>query len=102
MSLEREESFIHNFECKQLKELRGVSQQHYYYPGASTEGGQDGLVVQVFPPSRDAWVGTFAFGTVSSKAKNGLYSWPDPQICALSLKAKGILSGWMSRRTTKC
>jgi len=93
MSLELEESFIHNFECKQLKELRGVSQQHYYYPGASTEGGQDGLVVQVFPPSRDSWVGTFAFGTVSSKAKNGLYSWPDPQILCVVSQGQGYLVG---------
>ena len=90
-SLELEETFLHNFECKQLDELPGVAGRHYYYPGGTTEGGQDGNVVQVFPHSSEPWIGTFAFGTISSKGKNGLYSWPNPQILCVVSQGQGYL-----------
>jgi len=91
MSLKLEESFIYNFECKHLEELPGAMQQHYYYPGGNTNGGRDGHVIQVFPHSREPWIGTFAFGTLSSKGKNGLYSWPDPQILCVVSQGQGYL-----------
>jgi hypothetical protein len=91
MTLELDKSFTHNFECNQVEGRPGVLTEHYYYPDASTEGGRDGLVVQVSPRVRDPWIGTFAFGTVSPKAKNGLYSWPDPQIVCVVSKGQAYL-----------
>ncbi len=90
-NLELEESFIHNFECKDLDELPAVAQRHYYFPGGTTEGGRDGHIVQVFPQSSEPWIGTFAFGTVSRNGKNGLYSWPDPQILCVVSQGQGYL-----------
>ena len=90
-TLELEEPFFHNFECKHLDELPGEVRRHYYYPGGTTKGGRDGLIVQVRPRSSDPWIGTFAFGNLSPKGKNGLYTWPDPQMLCVVSQGQGYL-----------
>jgi hypothetical protein len=90
-SLELEETFFHNFECKHLEELPGAVRRHYYYPGGTTKGGRDGLIVQVSPRPSEPWIGTFAFGTISPKGKNGLYTWPDPQMLCVVSQGQGYL-----------
>jgi len=58
----------------------------YYYPNGTTEGGHDGLIVQVDPYFGDSWTGIFAFGDVSPKGITGLYSWPvHIKLCVVSL-----------------
>lgn len=80
-----EETFIHDFGCEQLEELPGDQRIRYYYPEGSTQGGHDGLIVQVSPDRGESWIGIFAFGTVTPKGKSGLYSWPDPKtLCVVS------------------
>ncbi|HKB64262.1 MAG TPA: hypothetical protein VKC61_00300 [Pyrinomonadaceae bacterium] len=90
-SLELEEPFLHNFECKHLEQLPHSLRQHYYYPGGTTEGGRDGLIVEVSTRSSESWIGTFAFGTISPKGKNGLYAWPDPRILCVVSQGQGYL-----------
>lgn len=40
----------------------GRGESIYWYPGASTEGGQDGVLLQARPTGGDPWIGVFAFG----------------------------------------
>ena len=86
-----EESFIHDFHCEQLEELPGGRRIRYYYPSGTTEGGHDGLIVQVSPDSGDSWIGIFAFGTLTQKGKSGLYSWPDPKSLCVVSNGRGYL-----------
>lgn len=90
-NLELDESFFHNFECKHLDELQGATLRHYYYPNGTIKGGRDGLIVQVYPPSSEPWIGTFAFGDLSRKGKNGLYTWPNPEMLCVVSQGQGYV-----------
>jgi hypothetical protein len=48
-------------------------------------------MVQVFPRDRQPWIGTFAFGTIAPNGKDGLYSWPDPEILCVVSQDQGYL-----------
>ena len=85
-----EESFERDFDCEQLQELpHDDTQTRFYYPGATTMGGQDGLIVRVRPHEGGSWVGVFAFGKLLPKGKNGLYSWPDPKVLCVVSRGQG-------------
>lgn len=74
-----------------MAETPRTVQPHYYYPGASTQGGRDGILVEVRPQSGQAWLGTFAFGQVTPKGVSGIFTTPDPQrLCAVS-RGEGYL-----------
>jgi hypothetical protein len=78
-------TFSHFYECDQLTELQHSSRPHYYFPGATTKGGGDGLLVEVRPRDCEAWLGTFAFGRVSPTGLSGLYATPDPdRLCVVA------------------
>lgn len=84
-------SFQSSYGIRYLEEL-GTGQK-FYYPGASTEGGSDGLIVEVISPYRKGWMGIFAFGKISPKAISGIYSMPDPdKFCVVSKGAGYIIS----------
>ena len=69
-------SFQSNYSIEALEEL-GTGER-YYYPGATTNGGKDGLMVEVISSEGTSWVGVFAFGEISPKGISGIYSMPDP------------------------
>lgn len=49
----------------------------YYYPGASREGGKEGLLVRVTPTSGQPWIGVFsAYGPVR-QGTGKLYAMPE-------------------------
>ena len=80
-----DETFAHSYECEQLTETPRTAPPHYYYPGASTQGGRDGILVEVRPQSGQAWLGTFAFGQVTPKGVSGIFAMPDPErLCVVS------------------
>lgn len=85
------DAFGADYECKQLFELpASLSVPHYYYPDASTQGGQDGLVISVSPAQGAPWIGTFAFGRLSaSKEVCGIYATPDPEMLCVVAKGQG-------------
>ncbi len=57
----------------------------YYYPGASTQGGKDGLIVRVTPKNGEPWLGVFAPGTLAPNGVNGIFAMPDGLgICVVS------------------
>lgn len=78
-------TFSHSYECDQLTEIPESSLPHYYFPGATTKGGEDGLLLKVRSEHGQEWLGTFAFGRVSPKGISGLYTTPDPErFCVLA------------------
>jgi hypothetical protein len=78
--------FPHVFECRVLHDLPSSGDLvRYYYPGATREGGRDGLNVEVRPHVGAPWIGTFAFGDLSRTAVSGAYALPDPtRICVIA------------------
>lgn len=63
-------------------ELPSDGSRHHFFPGGSTQGGHDGLLVKVCPEHGASWVGTFAFGDCGF---SGIFSTPDPQrLCVVS------------------
>ena len=46
----------------------------YYYPGASAEGGKDGVIVSFVSNQGLKWQGVFAFGDISRNAISGIFN----------------------------
>jgi len=74
--------FLHEYDVEMLNETPANDKNHYYYPGATRGGGQDGLLVKISPYNGSPWLGTFARGRSSFY---GIFSMPDPKkICVVS------------------
>jgi hypothetical protein len=82
-------TFSHSYECEQLTEIPGVALPHYYFPGATTEGGGDGMLVAVRPEHGEPWLGTFAFSRVSPKGFSGILATPNPERLCVVAKGEG-------------
>ena len=99
-----------DFQCKYsieaLEELG--AEERYYYPGATTKGGKDGLIVEVISLEGKRWIGVFAFGEISPKGISGIYSMPDPdKFCVVSRGAGYIVSSsdpedWQEVKNYSC
>jgi hypothetical protein len=84
-------SFQSNYSVEIVEGLG--SDNRYYYPGATTEGGKDGLIIKVVPAKKESWIGVFAFGEVSKKAISGIYTTPNSEkLCIVSRGAGYIVS----------
>lgn len=46
----------------------------YYYPGASIEGGRDGIIVYFVSNEGIKWQGVFAFGDISNNGISGIFN----------------------------
>ena len=84
-------TFLCSYECERLSTMPTRRLVHYYYPGASTQGGRDGLLVEVRPESGQSWVGTFAFGDVTAKGVSGIFTTPDPERLCVVSKGEGYI-----------
>jgi hypothetical protein len=100
-------TFAHSYKCEQLNETPGVGAlPHYYYPGASTQGGHDGLLVEVRPEHGQPWLGTFAFGQVTPKGVSRILTTPDSQRLCIVSKGEGYFvsattpTAWEAVRAT--
>lgn len=63
-----------------------------YFPGVSSEGGKDGLMVKVTPKvGPPPWIGVFAFGFPNFLARSGVYSCPDPFVICVVSKGQAYL-----------
>jgi hypothetical protein len=77
--LQLDTSFQRTYECEQLHEFPPA--QRWYFPGASTEGGRDGIIVKVVPRDAKQWVGVFAFGKIAPREGiTGLFTFPDARV----------------------
>jgi hypothetical protein len=85
-------TFPHTYECEQLAEGPGyASSRHYYYPGASNEGGRDGVLLEVRPEGGQPWFGTFAFGQIAPNLPSGIFTMPDPRLLCVVANGEGYL-----------
>jgi hypothetical protein len=85
-------TFPHSYEIEQLTETPGVaSLRHYYYPGGSTAGGRDGILVKVSPKGAQPWFGTFAFGHIAPTGASGVFTMPDPHQMCVVARGQGYL-----------
>ena len=81
-------TFRHRYETEELTEGPGFPvSHHYYYPGALTSGGRDGVLVRICPDEGPPWLATFAFGEFAPESPLGIFTTPDPH--RLCVVAKG-------------
>ena len=73
MNIDKTLAHTYNFEI--LEELKS-GYEIYYYPGASVQGGKNGIIVRINPESGKSWVGIFALGNVSKNGFSGVYTTP--------------------------
>jgi hypothetical protein len=87
-------TFTRAYDCCELTELpTSESLPRYYYPGASREGGRDGLLVEARPEHGPPWMGVFAFGRITAKGVSGVFTTPDPhRLCAIARGAGYLVS----------
>lgn len=99
-------TFAHAYVCERLTETPQTAQEHFFYPGASTKGGRDGILVEVRPECGRTWFGTFAFGQVTPKGISGIFTTPNPErLCVVSQGAGYFVSAtkpteWEAIRAT--
>lgn len=85
-------TFPTNYQCDLLEELpqpEGV--RHLYFPGATTVGGADGVLIRVEPTSHATWIGTFAYGKLSPKGVTNVFSMPDPNCLCVVARGQGYM-----------
>jgi hypothetical protein len=59
--------------------------QRFYFPGASTVGGRDGVLLKVTPAAGTAWIGCFAFGLFGGESITQVSTCPNPaELCVVS------------------
>ncbi|HVI48131.1 MAG TPA: hypothetical protein VM802_24905 [Chitinophaga sp.] len=84
-------TFQNNYGVEVMEEFG--SGDRYYYPGANTQGGRDGIIVEVISSEGKNWIGVFAFGEISATGISALYSTPDPnKFCVVSNGSGYIVS----------
>lgn len=72
-----------NYQVELVKELPGAGQRIVYFPGGSTAGGKDGILLR-FRSEHHDWVGCFAFGH-DSYPFTAVFSSPNPDyLCIVS------------------
>ena len=63
----------------------------YYYPGASVEGGKDGVIVSFVSNQGVKWQGVFAFGDISRNAISGVFNLPGSDKFYIISKGAGYI-----------
>lgn len=73
--------FQHNYEIEVDVELPGLpgAIELFYFPGAKTEGGKDGITVRVMPAEGRDWIGIFGYGHYRGNQGDGIFAFPDGQ-----------------------
>jgi hypothetical protein len=81
--------FDHDYEVELLREtVPQVGIRTWFYPGASTKGGRDGVLLRITPTEGTPWIGCFARGNFGGSAVSQVMSCPNPrELCVLSLGA---------------
>jgi hypothetical protein len=79
-------TFPQSYECEWLLETPPTAVlPHYYHPGASVQGGRDGVLVKVRPEYGQEWLGTFAFGRLTQRGVSGIFTTPHPdRLCVVT------------------
>lgn len=87
-----DKTLAHKYDFEILEELKS-GYEIYYYPGASTQSNKDGMIVQINPERREAWIGIFGFGNISKNGVSGVYTTPHSnKLCVIANGAGYIVS----------
>ena len=86
-----DQSFERYYDCQVLTETAPTQTPHYFYPGATTQGGLDGLILEVRPSRGTAWIGTFAFGNISKTGVTGVFTMPNQREICVVARGEGYL-----------
>jgi|WetSurMetagenome_2_1015567.scaffolds.fasta_scaffold145324_2 hypothetical protein len=84
-------TFPRLYQCRKLTELPNSSIPRFYYPGASEQGGGDGILLEVSPEQGRPWLGIFAFGRISPRGVTGIFTTPDPHRLCVVMQGDGYL-----------
>lgn len=71
-------SFPKNFDVQILSELPNQNCSHLFYPGGTTNGGKDGILIEVSPELGSNWIGTFAKDLTYPNSLNKVLAWINP------------------------
>lgn len=77
MRIKENATFVHTYAYTLLDERPGVPGLTYFYPGARTDSGRDGILVRFRHPNARPWIGIFA-PLDWLHYHNGVYAHPDP------------------------
>ena len=75
-------TFLGDYDFAPCELPRGHSSRVFWYPGASSLGGRDGVVLVIDPASGDPWIGIFASSLLAS---------PRGATCAVALPDRATL-----------
>ena len=64
------DDFNSSYTFKIITETNGNEGERFYYPGANTEGGQDGIMILVKPHNSKSWLGTVAFDDMFNEERD--------------------------------
>jgi len=79
-----DKTFIHTYDIQILDEMK-TGHEIYYYPEASTQGGKDGIIVQVGSTQGQTWIGVFAFGNITRNGFSGVFTTPhQSKLCVVA------------------
>jgi hypothetical protein len=83
-------TFARRYEVESTAELPGTnSLRHFFYPGASTTGGRDGVLLKVHPQKGEPWLGAFARGSIVRNGLNLVLPTPNPDVICVVSSGKG-------------
>jgi hypothetical protein len=86
-------AFTARYEHEVLSELPSSpdGEQVVYYPGASSKGGTDGILVRVKPAEGSSWIGIFAFGYESPNCFTAICSCPNENTLCVVSQGQGFI-----------
>ena len=82
--------FAHAYSYTLLHERPGGPVLTYYYPGARTDGGRDGLLIRFLPAGMRSWIGVFAWDTIPGGASR-VYTHPDARCTCVVARGVGYI-----------
>lgn len=83
--------FPAEYELECLEELQAGHTRRLFFPGGTSDGGHDGINVQVSPHEGTEWVGTFALGHFGPRAITGLWTTPNPSSLCVVAEGQGYM-----------
>src|SRR6266568_759067 len=85
-------TFPKTYDCRELAELpQPEVLPRYFYPGATTQGGRDGILVEMRPDHGRPWLGTFAFDEIAPNGASGIFTTPHLQRVCIVTRGAGYL-----------
>jgi hypothetical protein len=86
--IDEDARFAHMYTYTLMRERPGSPALTYFYPGARTDGGRDGVLIRFVPAGRRPWIGVFAWGRGGT---TGVYTHPDAECVCVVAQGVGYI-----------